>query len=450
MNSIDNQSIKEIVDFINLTPFKTDMNLFERLNSEELLNIYINCLIYLGAAKSYKDFELNEKEENLFAAVVQENIGLKAIKVASLINHHFQKFGHIPNFSPVYILSPTPSITQSTLMRLLDTYRKLEEYKNKYYSMKNDYEYTVNSHKNMVGILQQEKEKNDVLITTLEEGNKISNDMKNNIEKYSKEINEINPLLNKNKENIIQLNDEFNKKNIEAQKISQKVEENNSILSKLKERIVPDPESFNQVIEQNKLKLNNLGVIQNNLQKDLDCLHKNNEICLKLNEKLVNLKTNVEEYYNINNKNKELYKQKEQMQNDMKIMEDTIIEYKDKYTKNSEILKNTELMLKNQQKEYNSLKSKLDLQIKENSQIKNDLKETLNHITNEILKYKSEIDKINYEKNDIANIRDEYANILEQKFKDIINKQKLYFQLFDKSMELYQNYNILEDKNGKK
>lgn len=335
-------------------------------------------------------------------------------------------------------------------MRLLDTYRKLEEYKNKYYSMKNDYEYTVNSHKNMVGILQQEKEKNDVLITTLEEGNKISNDMKTNIEKYSKGINEINPLLNKNKENIIQLNDEFNKKNIEAQKISKKVEENNSILSKLKERIVPDPESFNQVIEQNKLKLNNLGVIQNNLQKELDCLHKNNEICLKLNEKLVNLKTNVEEYYNINNKNKELYKQKEQMQNDMKIMENTIIEYKDKYTKNSEILKNTELMLKNQQKEYNSLKSKLDLQIKENSQIKNDLKETLNHITNEILKYKSEIDKINYEKNDIANIRDEYANILEQKFKDIINKQKLYFQLFDKSMELYQNYNILEDINGKK
>ena len=450
MNSIDNQSIKEIVDFINLTPFKTDMNLFERLNSEELLNIYINCLIYLGAAKSYKDFELNEKEENLFAAVVQENIGLKSIKVASLINYHFQKFGHIPNFSPVYILSPTPSITQSTLMRLLDTYKKLEEYKNKYYSMKNDYEYTVNSHKNMVGILQQIKDKNAFFIKTLEEGNKISNEMKNNIEKYSNEINEINPLLNKNKENIILLNDEFNKKNIEAQNLSKKVEESNSILSKLKERIVPDPESFNKVIEENTLKLNNLGIAQNNLQKELDSLHKNNEICLKINEKLVNLKKNVEEYHNINIKNKELYKQKEQIEKDIKIMEKEIIECKDKYTKNSEILKNTELMLKNQQKEYNSLKTKLDLQIKENSQIKNDLKETLNHITNEILKYKSEIDKINYEKNDIENIRAEYANIFEQKFKDIINKQKLYFQLFDKSMELYQNYSILDDKNVKK
>ena len=57
---------------------------------------------------------------------------------------------------------------------------------------------------------------------------------------------------------------------------------------------------------------------------------------------------------------------------------------------------------------------------------------------------------INYEKNDIENIRTEYANILEQKFADIIIKQNLYFQLFDKSMELYQNYNMLVDKNGKK
>jgi hypothetical protein len=450
MNSIDNQSIKEIVDFINLTPFKTDMNLFVRLDSEEILNIYINCLVYLGAAKSYKDFELNEKEENLFAAVVGENISLKIIKVAALINHHFKNFGHLPNFSPVYLLCPTLSITQSTLMRLLDTYKKLEEYKNKYFSMKNDYEYTVKSHENMIGILKQVKEKNNFFIKTLEEGNKISNDMKNNIEKYSKEINELSPLIDKNKENIIKLKDLFNKKSIEAQKISKKVEDNNTSLNKLKERIVPDPESFNKIIEQNKIKLNDLGIVQNNLQKELDCLHKNNEICLKINEKLINLKTNVEEYYNINIKNKELYQLKEKMKNELNIMENKIIEYKDKYAKNSEILKNTELMLRNQQKEYNSIKSRLDSQLKENNQIKNDLKETLNHITNEILKYKSEIDKINYEKNDIENIRTEYANILEQKFADIIIKQNLYFQLFDKSMELYQNYNMIVDKNGKK
>ena len=74
----------------------------------------------------------------------------------------------------------------------------------------------------------------------------------------------------------------------------------------------------------------------------------------------------------------------------------------------------------------------------------------MDHITNEILKFKSEIDKINFEKNEIKNIREEYANVLELKFKDIIKKQNKYFHLFDKSMELYHNYKILEDKEGQK
>ena len=54
-------------------------------------------------------------------------------------------------------------------------------------------------------------------------------------------------------------------------------------------------------------------------------------------------------------------------------------------------MKNTELMLKNQQKEFNNMKTKLSAQIKENEKIKNDLKITLDHITNEILKYRSEM-----------------------------------------------------------
>lgn len=450
MNSINNEVTKEIVDFINLTPFKTDLNLFERLNSDELLNIYINCLIYLGAAKSYDDFELNEKEENLFAAVVQDNKCLKIIKVANLINYHLQKFGHLPNFSPIYIFSPTVGITQSTLMRLLDTYKKIDDYRNKYFAMKNDYEYTVNSHKNMIGIVNMEKEKNNVFIKTLEEGNKISNEIKNNIEKYTKEIDELNPLLNENKKKIIELADEFNNKNNQLGQISKKVEENTSILNKLKERVVPDPDNFNKIIDNNKLKLNELCNQQNALQKELDYLHNNNKICLKINEKLMNLKTHTEEYHNYDTKNNELYNQKETIQNDMKSLENEIIECKDKYSKNTELLKNSELMLKNQQKEYNSLKSKLNTQMKENEKIKIDLKETLDHITNEILKFKSEIDKINVEKNDIKNIREEYANILELKFRDIIKKQKIYFHLFDKSMELYHNYKILEDKEGQK
>ena len=84
--NLNQKSVKEIVDFINQTPFQTDMNIFERLNSDELLNIYINCLIYLGAANDYNDFELNETEENLFATVVKENKALKVIKVTALIN----------------------------------------------------------------------------------------------------------------------------------------------------------------------------------------------------------------------------------------------------------------------------------------------------------------------------------------------------------------------------
>ena len=127
-----------------------------------------------------------------------------------------------------------------------------------------------------------------------------------------------------------------------------------------------------------------------------------------------------------------------------------MIDCKEKYGKNSEILKNTELMLKNQQKEFNNLKSKLSTQIKENEKIKNDLKITLDHITNEIIKYRSEIDKINFEKNELQNIRNEYAQVLGRKFQDIIKKQNNYYKILDKSLELYDNYNILENKEESK
>ena len=120
MNNISNQSIKEIVDFINSTDFKTDENLFERLNSDEILNIYINCLSYLKFVNSRLDFELNSQEENLFATVVKDNRSLKVMKVTALINYVFQKFGYIPDFSPVHIFSPNLNVTQSTLMKLLD------------------------------------------------------------------------------------------------------------------------------------------------------------------------------------------------------------------------------------------------------------------------------------------------------------------------------------------
>ena len=448
--NLNPKSVKEIVDFINQTPCQTDMNLFERLNSDELLNIYINCLIYLGAANDYNDFELNEAEENLFATVVKENKALKVIKVSALINNLLKKFGHNPNFSPVNIFNPNINTTFSTLMKLLDAKKKIEEYQKQYWTMINDYQYTLNSHVNINDLLKESHTKKNDLIKTLEEGNKLTLEIKNNIENYSKQINELNPLINANKENLVKLKEDFIKKNNQKEILNKKIEENESILEKLKERIVPNPETFNKIKEQNQQTLINYNNEQSQLQKELDNLYKNNETCMKVNEKLINLKNNVEEYHEYDLKNKELFNKKEQINFEIKNLEKEMLECKSKYGKNVEVLKNTELMLKNQQKEFNNMKSKLSTQIKENEKIKNDLKITLDHITNEILKYKSEIDKINFERNELQNIRNEYAQVLGRKFQDIIKKQNLYYKLLDKSLELYDNYNLMENKDEQK
>ena len=448
--NLNPKSVKEIVDFINQTPCQTDMNLFERLNSDELLNIYINCLIYLGASNDYNDFELNEAEENLFATVVKENKALKVIKVSALINNLLKKFGHNPNFSPVNIFNPNINTTFSTLMKLLDAKKKIEEYQKQYWTMINDYQYTLNSHVNINDLLKESHTKKNDLIKTLEEGNKLTLEIKNNIENYSKQIDELNPLINANKENLVKLKEDFIKKNNQKEILNKKIEENESILEKLKERIVPNPETFNKIKEQNQQTLINYNNEQTQLQKELDNLYKNNETCMKVNEKLINLKNNVEEYHEYDLKNKELFNKKEQINFEIKNLEKEMLECKSKYGKNVEVLKNTELMLKNQQKEFNNMKSKLSTQIKENEKIKNDLKITLDHITNEILKYKSEIDKINFERNELQNIRNEYAQVLGRKFQDIIKKQNLYYKLLDKSLELYDNYNLMENKDEQK
>ena len=61
------------------------------------------------------------------------------------------------------------------------------------------------------------------------------------------------------------------------------------------------------------------------------------------------------------------------------------------------------------------------------------------------MKYRSEIDKINFERNELQNIRNEYAQVLGRKFQDIIKKQNLYYKFLDKSLELYDNYNLIEN-----
>ena len=446
MNNISNQTLKEIVDFINETGCSIDQKVFERLNSDELLNIYVNCLIYLKFANSYKDFELNSEEENLFATVVKDNRTLKIIKVTALINHVFKKFGYIPDFSPVYILNPTDINIQSTFLRLMDTNKKMKEFITKFNGFYESYQYTVKSRKNLIDILNEAKNKNRDLTIAHEEGNKLVNEVKNIIENYTKKVNEISPLINNNKETINQLNSEYEEKLNKKNNLSKKIDENTAILNKLKESIVPDPEQFNNIIENNKIQLNNLNTQQNNLKQDLDNLNKNNEACSKIYEKLINIKKNVEEFYDYDMKNKKLYEQKEQLQNIISSLESELNDCKGKYEKNSEILKNTKLMLKNHQKEFNNLKNKLSAQIKENETIKNDLKATLEHINDEIANNKSEIDRINDEKREIMKIRNEFAEVLRMKFQNIYNKQNLYYKLLDKSLELYQSYSLFDKK----
>lgn len=446
MNNINNQSIKEIIDFINETGFNVDQKVFERLNSDELLNIYINCLIYLKFANNYNDFELNADEENLFATVVKDNRTLKIIKVTSLINNLFQKFGYLPDFSPVYIFSPTEDIIQSTFLKLMDINKRIKEFISKFNSFYEGYQYTVKSRKNLIEILNETKNKNNILRNTYEEGNKLVNEVKNNIENYTKKINEITPSININKENINQLNKEFEEKIKTKNNLSKQIEENSAILNKLKESVVPDPDNFNTIIENNKIKLKNINIQQNNLQQELDNLNKNNETCSKIHEKLINLKKNVEEFYDYDTKNKNLYEQKEKNQKDICLLEKKLNECKDKYGKNAEILKNTELMLKDHQKEFNNLKNKLSTQIQENEKIKNDLKITLENINNEILTNKREIDRINGEKREIEKIRNDFADVFKIKFQNIYNRQNLYYKLLDKSLELYQGYNLFEQK----
>ena len=444
MNNISNQSIKEIVDFINSTDFKTDENLFERLNSDEILNIYINCLSYLKFVNSRLDFELNSQEENLFATVVKDNRSLKVMKVTALINYVFQKFGYIPDFSPVHIFSPNLNVTQSTLMKLLDINKKIKYYIGNFKGIINNYNKVFKSHKDIIDLIEKTTNKNNENKNKLEDMNQSANEININIEKYSKQIEEISSMVNANKENLIKINEEYSKNNNRKQNLSKEIEEKISNLEKIKEKVVSEPEKFIKIIEENKSKLNNIDIQQNNLKKELDSLDKNNEICLKINEKLKNIKTNLDQYYDYDMKNKALKEKKEQNKKDIKELEKQLIEMKDKYGKNAEILKSSESMVKNQQKEFNYIKNQLSSEIKDNEKIKKDLIMTLEHVDEELYKHQSEIDKIIKEKNDLSILRDDFADILGMKFHNISQNQNIYYKILDKSLELYRNYNSFE------
>ena len=448
MNNISNQSIKEIVAFINETGFKTDDNLFERLNSDELLNIYINCLTYLKFVNSHSDFELNSQEENLFATVVKDNRGLKVMKVTGLINYVFQKFGYIPDFSPVHIFSPNFNTTQSTLMKFLDINKKIKDYIAKFKDIINNYNNAFSFHEKIILLIEDSANKNNNYKKKLDDRNRLINETNINIEKYSKQIEKISPSINTNKENLKKINEEYNKNNNRKENLSKEIEEKILYLEKIKEKVVSEPEKFIKIIEENKSKLNNIDIQQNNLKKELESLDKNNEICLKINEKLKNIKTNLDQYYDYDMKNKVLKEKKEQNKKDIKDLEKQLIEMKEKYGKNYEILKSSESMVKNQQKEFNYLKNQLTSEIKDNDKIKKDLIMTLEHIDEELYKQQSEIDKIIKEKNDLSKIRDDFADILRMKFHNISQNQNIYYKILDKSLVLYQNYNSIEKKDA--
>ena len=91
--------------------------------------------------------------------------------------------------------------------------------------------------------------------------------MNENIEKYSKKVEELNPLINANNESIQKLNEEIIKKSNQSEQLSKQLNENGSALSRLQERILPNIENFWKVIDENKVLLNNLDEKQNNLQK---------------------------------------------------------------------------------------------------------------------------------------------------------------------------------------
>ena len=73
-------------------------------------------------------------------------------------------------------------------MRLLDTKKKIEEYREQYKLISKDYNYTVKSHQDLDVIVKNSQDKKNILIKTLDEGNKISSELRNNIDKYSKQI----------------------------------------------------------------------------------------------------------------------------------------------------------------------------------------------------------------------------------------------------------------------
>ena len=442
----DDPTLKEIIEFLKTLNIQIDVNSFQRLTSDDRLNIYIAILISLGVTES---LDLDDEEKNLFVAYVQKNKGPKIIKVTALINDLFSKFGYSANFSPLYIYSQNFDKNQQTLIQLIEIKNKIEEYKKNYTTMTQDYEYVVSSRLQFTQKVNDLKYTNLELKKTLDQGLKLNNELNIDINTYKQKIQEINPKINDIKEKIAVINDEVINKNNDYQKNLNQIQENKIILDKLKERVVPDPEEVNKIIEKNE----NILIEKNEILKKENQIGENilssDNFCQLISKKLENLKLIVDKYHKLNADNSQTIEQIFDLQNEIAKFESQIIDFVAEYKRITEKLKNADISYKNK---VERIKEKKNLIIKELEKNDNKLKlmnNELNEITKEVILTESQIQKINMERDELYKIRQQYTELFKMKFKDLEKRRNVYYQILDKALSLYNENKIESEKNEK-
>ena len=99
--------------------------------------------------------------------------------------------------------------------------------------MIHDYQYTLNSHENIKNLLDEGHKKKNDLIKTLEEGNKLTSEINNNIKNYTQQIETLNPLISQNKEILVSIKEDYIKTNTQFEQLNKKNEEIESYLEKI-------------------------------------------------------------------------------------------------------------------------------------------------------------------------------------------------------------------------
>ena len=442
----DDPTLKEIIEFLKTLNIQIDANSFQRLTSDDKLNIYISILISLGVTES---LELDEEEKNLFVTYVQKNKGPKIIKVTALINDLFSKFGYSPNFSPLYIYSPNFDKTQQTLMQLIEIKNKIEEYKKNYTTMTQDYEYVLSSRVQFTQKANDLKYTNIELTKALEQGLKLSNELSNDINNYKQKIQEINPKIDDIKEKIAVTNNDVINKNNDFQKNLNQIQENKIILEKLKERVVPDPEEVNKIIEKNENILIQTNEILNNENLIGENILAIDTVCQLVAKKLENLKITVDKYHKLNADNSQTIEQIFDLQNEIAKFESQIIDFVAEYKRITEKLKNADISYKNKLEQIKEKKNLIIKELQKNDDKLKLMNNELNEITKEVILTESQIQKINMERDELSKIRKQYTELFKMKFRDLEKRRIVYYQILDKALGLYSENKIEIEKNEK-